>query len=279
MSEPQQGIEPPTAEPPTAEPPTGGLTLGDVRRLWPDIVEATKLKRRVTWIHLTQHAQVVAVDAKTLTLGFQNAGARESFANGGSAEIVRQAAIDVVGTDWKVEAIVDPGASPGGGSPTAAMRDRGQQQVQSGADRQQESARPVQHDQEPRQQGPGGAPDVTDHPGAVAKPAAEQNAAAPSELPPWATDDAPAHESSAASAQPVIQTRETMPPGGINAAREAISTTRTRPVELHAARGDVASADEDVDRDDPDIEGSGLSGAELLQRTLGAQIIEEIRHD
>ena len=75
-------------------------------------MEAVKSRRRLTWIHLTQHAQVVAVDGTTLTLGFSNAGARESFDGGGSAEIVRQAAIDVVGSDWKVETIVDPGAQP-----------------------------------------------------------------------------------------------------------------------------------------------------------------------
>jgi DNA polymerase-3 subunit gamma/tau len=86
------------------------LTLVDVRRLWPDIVEATKQRRRLTWIYLTQQAQVVGVDSETLTLGFGNAGARESFDSGGSAEIVRQAAIDVVGHDWRVETIVDPGA-------------------------------------------------------------------------------------------------------------------------------------------------------------------------
>ena len=34
------------------------LSLVDVRRLWPDIVDATKARRRVTWIHLTQNAQV-----------------------------------------------------------------------------------------------------------------------------------------------------------------------------------------------------------------------------
>ena len=72
----------------------------------------SRVRRRLTWIHLTQHAQVVAVDGTTLTLGFSNAGARESFDGGGSAEIVRQAAIDVVGSDWKVETIVDPGAQP-----------------------------------------------------------------------------------------------------------------------------------------------------------------------
>ena len=75
----------------------------------------------MTWIHLTQHAQVVAVDAQILTLGFGNVGARESFDNGGSAEIVRQAAIDVVGHDWRVETIVDPGADPEATTPPAPV--------------------------------------------------------------------------------------------------------------------------------------------------------------
>jgi DNA polymerase III subunit gamma/tau len=96
------------------------LSLVDVRRLWPDIVEATKQRRRVTWIHLTQQAQVVQVDDQTLTLGFGNAGARDSFDSGGSAEIVRQAAIDVVGHDWRVETIVDPGAQPAAAPPPPA---------------------------------------------------------------------------------------------------------------------------------------------------------------
>ena len=60
----------PTA--PVTETAAGSpLSLVDVRRLWPDIVEATKQRRRVTWIHLTQHAQVVAVDAQVLTLGLR----------------------------------------------------------------------------------------------------------------------------------------------------------------------------------------------------------------
>jgi DNA polymerase III subunit gamma/tau len=108
----------PLPETPPATASTGStLTLVDVRRLWPDIVEATKQRRRLTWIYLTQQAQVVTVDDATLTLGFANAGARESFENGGSAEIVRQAAIDVVGHDWRVETIVDPGADPEGAPP------------------------------------------------------------------------------------------------------------------------------------------------------------------
>ncbi|UUZ60892.1 DNA polymerase III subunit gamma and tau [Nocardioides sp. B-3] len=72
----------PTAPAPAETTAGSSLSLVDVRRLWPDIVEATKAKRRVTRIHLTQNAQVIAVDARTLTLGFTNAGAKDSFPGG-----------------------------------------------------------------------------------------------------------------------------------------------------------------------------------------------------
>ncbi|MFC7360343.1 DNA polymerase III subunit gamma and tau [Nocardioides astragali] len=88
--------------------PRGGLSLVDVRRLWPDILEQTKNRRRLAWMVLSQHAHVVDVDGTRLTVGFANSGARDSFVNGGCDEILRQAAIDVVGMDWRVESIVDP---------------------------------------------------------------------------------------------------------------------------------------------------------------------------
>ncbi|WP_028653133.1 DNA polymerase III subunit gamma and tau [Nocardioides halotolerans] len=105
----------PTPQPaqPTPTPVRGSsLSLVDVRLLWPDVVESTKTRRRMAWIHLTQNCQVVGLDGNVLTLGFANAGARDSFVSSGCAEVVHQAAIDVVGADWKIETIVDPGAQP-----------------------------------------------------------------------------------------------------------------------------------------------------------------------
>jgi DNA polymerase-3 subunit gamma/tau len=124
-SAPEPEVLAPEPEPDVTPAPTttaagSTLTLVDVRRLWPDIVEATKQRRRITWIYLTQQAKVVDVDDATLTLGFANAGARDSFDNGGSAEIVRQAAIDVVGHDWKVDTIVDPNAAPAAAPPPSS---------------------------------------------------------------------------------------------------------------------------------------------------------------
>ena len=47
--------------------------------------------RRFTWMLLSQNAQVIGVERDLLTVGFKNAGARESFVGGGSEEILRQA--------------------------------------------------------------------------------------------------------------------------------------------------------------------------------------------
>ena len=103
------------AEPPV--PPAGQLGLADVRRLWPDLLDKVKNKRRFTWILLSQNAQILGLEGNSLTLGFKTAGARESFVGGGSDEILRQAALDLLGVDWKVETAVDVGVEPGATPP------------------------------------------------------------------------------------------------------------------------------------------------------------------
>ncbi|MEU1624218.1 DNA polymerase III subunit gamma and tau [Streptomyces sp. NPDC020096] len=106
----------PAAPPPAAAAPGAG-PVGDpsrVRQMWPDILEAVKNRRRFTWILLSQNAQVVGFDGSTLQLGFANPGARDSFVNGGSDEVLRQAVSDALGVQWKIEAIVDPSGGAGG---------------------------------------------------------------------------------------------------------------------------------------------------------------------
>jgi DNA polymerase-3 subunit gamma/tau len=230
----------PRSDPTPAAAP-GGLSLIDVRRLWPDIVEATKLKRRVTWMHLAQNCQVISIEGKTLTLGFSNAGARESFDNGGSAEIVRQAAIDVVGADWRIETIVDPGAKADPSAPRVTS--------------------PAVPAQPP-------APALVD--------------TSPSAPPAWASDDTA--DESARPEPPAPPTPPAPPeptakagPESVAAARGAIKQTRKAGAEKGAS-SDLADADADAHPDDLDAETQGLDGAELLRRELGAQVIDEIRH-
>ncbi|MGB0100302.1 MAG: DNA polymerase III subunit gamma/tau, partial [Nocardioides sp.] len=67
-------------------------------------------------------------------------------------------------------------------------------------------------------------------------------------------------------------------PEASSAAREAIQQTRSTDAPKAESGPDWASADADAHPDDLDAEQQGLSTAELLQRELGAQMIEEIRH-
>jgi DNA polymerase-3 subunit gamma/tau len=201
-----------TGQPRAGTGTSSGLSLVDVRRLWPDLLDMVKLKRRFTWILLSQNAQVAAVDDTTLTIALVNAGARNSFSSGGSEEILRQAAIDVIGHDWRIEAIVDPSAQPG---------------------------------TEPAIQ--------------VTRPAVPADR--PTEAP------APAPE-----APPRVQAD----PESVASARGAIQETRPKG-EGRAARSSLS--DDDADRDDPDADDHTLGGAQLLERELGASIIEEIKHD
>jgi DNA polymerase-3 subunit gamma/tau len=220
------------------------LSLVDVRRLWPDIVEATKARRRVTWIHLTQNAQVIAVDAKTLTLGFTNAGAKESFLAGGSDEILRQAAIDVVGVEWRIDAIIDPSAQPDADRPV----------VRQSATAPAEPAAPAA---EPPTAPPAWASD-------------DAPSTAPDAPPAWASDE-PSDRPSDRPGEPSGST-------GLNAAREALERSRDAGLDSGTTVDHRALADEAADPDDPAADTQGLDSTALLQQALGAKVVEEIKH-
>lgn len=116
---PQQPT-PVAAPPPPARPQPGGgpALVGDpsrVRQMWPQILEAVKNRRRLTWMLLFNNAQVAGFDGETLQIGFDNPGARNSFTNSGSEDVLKQAINDALGVQWRIEAIVDPSGGGGGG--------------------------------------------------------------------------------------------------------------------------------------------------------------------
>ncbi|MCZ4500663.1 MAG: polymerase subunit gamma and tau, partial [Marmoricola sp.] len=236
-------VMPPTpVEPPAATPTSSGLGLADARRVWPDILDKVKESRRFTWILLSQNAQVVGLDGGILTVGFKTAGARDSFSGGGSEEILRQAALDVIGADWRVEAIIDPSADPGAGTTPVVTRSAAEA---SYAPAQGDPVEPV----EPADP-PGGSPPAwidQDEPPAPATPAAPAAPAAPRPDP-----------STIASA------RSNIAPTGYGE-KASSRVPDTRDAEAHP--------------DDPDLEDSGIDGAELIVRELGATVIDEIPHD
>jgi DNA polymerase III subunit gamma/tau len=98
---PKQASEP-------AKPRIDTMDVAGLRRLWPDVIENVKKRRRLTWSLLSASAQILGVDDKNITIGIVNAGARDSFVRSESDEILRQAFIEVVGLDRRIEVTVDP---------------------------------------------------------------------------------------------------------------------------------------------------------------------------
>ena len=213
--------------------PQGGLGLVDVRRLWPDIIEATKRLKRVPAMILSTNAQVIGVDDKTLTIGFNNSGARESFLASGYDTVLRQAAIDAVGVDWRIEAINDPGAQPDAVAPSGASPSSGSTMQRS-----------------PAGQTSGEAP---------------AEAARPDPAPPeFARPDAVRPD----AVRPDAVRPEATRPEAMRA--EAVQSVPATP---------VRSVDDDAHPDDPDAETHAMDSEALLTQTLGAKLIEEIKHD
>ena len=247
------------SEPPPEGATGSGLSLVDVRRLWPDLLESVKLKRRFTWIMLSQNAQVAAVDDKTLIVALLNAGARDSFLRSGSDEILRQAAIDVIGRDWRIDTIVDPSAQPGA-EPDSAPRIT--KPAVSEAPPQPTQTQPTQ----------------TQPQGGQATPS---NSGPP---PDWDTSDTDTGADGTGgptdSAQPVDEatapSRQPVDPTSVANARGAIQATRAAGA---VGPKEPSVSDADAHPDDPDADDHDLGGAQLLERELGARVIEEIKHD
>ena len=96
---------------PSPNQPTGPVDISALRRLWPEVIENVKKRRRLTWSLLSASAQVLAVDDKAITIGIVNAGARDSFVRSGSEEILAAAFQDVTGLQRKIDVVVDPSIS------------------------------------------------------------------------------------------------------------------------------------------------------------------------
>jgi len=91
---------------------TTGMDIAGLRRVWPDVIEDVKKRRRLTWSLLSTSAQVLGLDDSAITIGIVNAGARDSFIRSESDVILRQAFVDVVGIDRKIEVVVDASINP-----------------------------------------------------------------------------------------------------------------------------------------------------------------------
>ncbi|MFJ4848998.1 DNA polymerase III subunit gamma and tau [Streptomyces sp. NPDC088733] len=235
--------------------PASGAPVGDpsrVRQMWPDILEAVKNRRRVTWMLLEQNGRLVGFDGSTLQIGFDNPGARDSFVNRGHEDVLQQAITDALGVQWRIEAIVSPGG-PGGGSGGGfgGGSRPGPGHPQGPAPAAPPQPQPSQQPHQPQQAQP-------------QQPHQQPQSAAPATPAPQA---APPATGRAAAARAAVGAPSAVS-GGVSAAAHAPVAEEPPPVEYDMPEDD-----------DPDLVESALSGHDLIVRELGATVIEEIAND
>jgi DNA polymerase III subunit gamma/tau len=219
--------------------PVGGTATTDadlVRERWPEILDAVRHRSKVAWTQLS-NATVDTLQEGILTLRFAQVGMATGFSARPSDEDLSQVLEKMLGISPKIRAIA--GAAPGGSAGAAHEGRRGGGQGTAGAGS--------------REPGPS---DGQDAPG-----------------------PAPAGEGAAGRrgvrAEDSVLNATARSTAAGNAAVERGTNARTaHPNPGQAGPPPVVQADPEVPDHDPGA--SALTGVDLIQRTLGGQVIAEI---
>ncbi|KQU65306.1 DNA polymerase III subunit gamma and tau [Phycicoccus sp. Root101] len=259
--------------------PTGGMDTAAIRRAWPDILGWIFKHKRTTWTLLSEHATVHEFDGRRVVLGISTVGIANTFRHGPHADLVRQALIDVLGVDARVEGIPVPDArlaAPSGEShPVVGPEEtsRGFHDQGAGGSGSTGSAAGAT----PGRGAGGGSSDAGGRAatayaasGAVAPSPAPESGdggwasapAAPGSGPSWATEPAP-------GAQPIAVVPAA--PGSLlaRAKAEVAAEEPERTPDTYIADDSAASDD------DEDIEAVGDVGRPVIERLLGGKVIDE----
>ena len=216
-----------------------GMTVEVVRRTWDQVVDRIRTMRRATWALVSENAQVLALDETTLTLGFSTQGLADTLNSPGHSGYVHEALLDTLGLDRKVVAVAGGRAS---GSATDG---------------------PAPGDEELAVEPPpadDGWPEVA---GAVPprRGAGVDGSRGPA---------AGGATGAAAGARAGSAARRA---GTADDAGEPAATPRRR---LPEPEPEPARVDDTVSRDDRTLDAAdGRAGQDVLERMLGAQVIEE----
>jgi len=101
-----EAIKPVISKPSTIKP-SGSIDITGLRRMWPEVIDKVKGKRRLTWSLLATSAQIISLDDEKITIGIVNPGARDSFIRSESDVILSDAFEEVTGVRRKIVATVD----------------------------------------------------------------------------------------------------------------------------------------------------------------------------
>jgi DNA polymerase-3 subunit gamma/tau len=117
---------------PVQHKPSGSIDITSLRRMWPQVIDSVKGKRRLTWSLLATSAQILSLDDENITIGIVNSGAKDSFIRSESDLILSDAFEEVTGVRRKILATVD--SSVAVTTMTRADEDPGDKDMLSGAD-------------------------------------------------------------------------------------------------------------------------------------------------
>ena len=218
----------------------GGMDTDAISRSWPDVLAKIATISRVTWTLVSQNTSVLDYNGERLLLGLSTDGLLSALRGRNHAEVVRQALIEVIGVDTKVEGVLSTDAAP---------------------------TDPASADPAP------GAAVATD-----AEPDDDWNVSAPSKKsasaptpPPQPTPNAPAIP--AHTPMPAQTPATDRPSTPRQRARAAVAHEASR------RRTDSSSSvadDSVVSADDENIEEAGDMGQPVIERVLGGMVIGEL---
>ncbi len=272
-------------------PASSGLDTETVRRRWPEVLETLSRLRRPTWILVSQNAQVAALDGAVLKLHFTTPGLVSTFRNGTHAPAVEQAVRETLGAAVKVQAVADEGGAGSAAAPPAARRGAATRPASGGgapdhaaraaADWASVGAPKANQSESART----GATPPADRPGPASPPATPaETRFAPAAAPGPAPSARPSSAEAASSARGVAPSsaadlpaapEPTAPParpsGDVRRAPRLEDIPPAEPPDW-----EPPPFDDEPDFDDPDLDDSSLVGAPLVQKLLGATIIDDI---
>ena len=259
---PRQTPPPTTAKGPDAPDALVGragsaVDTDAVRRSWPDVLAKIATISRATWSFVSQNTQVLDYNGERLLLGLSTDGLLSVLRGRNHAEVVRQALIDVLGVDTRVEGVLSAEADSADLPATAA-----------------DAPVPVAN----------GGPVVNGGP--VAKttaPEARPGVPAPSSASALTRDPEPDDGWSISAPPPEPAVPPVSPPPGRPVVPGRPSTPRQRAkaaVAQETSRRNTGSSsvadDSVVSPDDEDIEEAGAAGQPVIERILGGVVIGEL---
>ncbi|MDU0313977.1 DNA polymerase III subunit gamma and tau [Phycicoccus sp. M110.8] len=278
---------------PGPSPAHGGIDTAAIRRAWPDILGWIFKHKRTTWTLLSEHATVHDYDGSKVVLAISTVGIAHTFRSGPHADLVRQALIDVLGVDARVEGIPVPDAAasaPSGASHPIVTPGQPDDDADPagapGPTRQQGTGQSAAPGPASRPSGgdAGSAYERSADMGLPAAPPPESGgggwasaASAPDSGPSWAAPEPGTGPSSASQASSSAQAAAPAPSGGQAGqsllARAQAAVAAEQPVDAPRRVAD----DSVVSADDEDIEELGDVGRPVIERILGGRVIDEGR--